>query len=372
VHIPKIGMTKRNWIRAFIVTVTASMAAAVISVTTDAAPAADGSRLGEKLVREVKIESINSHLIALQRISDRNGGNRAAHTNGHRESFEYVAGKLRAAGFDVTAMEFHYNRRVIDASAITTGSTRVVPFPLLHTPSTPVGGVTGPLVAVPVDANSGCDASDYTGLNATGAIVLIRRGGCTFLQKHHIAADHGALAAVVYNSFEGPGTGSLVDPNAVRIPAVGVTMAEGATLVGLAGSTATIDVRTHFEPSSSRNLIAQTRTGRTDNVVLAGAQLDSEEGIPGINDNGTGSAALLELALRLGSSPRINNAVRFAWWSGEALQEGSNAYVRSLEFERQLDVAMYLNFDLLGSLNAGYFVYNGTAGPLVRPRSSRP
>ena len=37
----------------------------------------------------------------------------------------------------------------------------------------------------------------------------------------------------------------------------------------------------------------------------------------GINDNGSGVAAVLETALQLGSSPQVNNAVRFGFWAAE-------------------------------------------------------
>jgi Zn-dependent M28 family amino/carboxypeptidase len=107
-------------------------------------------------------------------------------------------------------------------------------------------------------------------------------------------------------------------------------------------------------------VIAETQTGRKNNVVMAGAHLDSVAAGPGINDNGTGSAALLETALQLGGSPKVNNAVRFAWWSAEELGlVGSEYYVQNLDFEQQLDIALYLNFDMIGSPNAGYFTFDG-------------
>ncbi|WP_035285179.1 M28 family peptidase, partial [Actinokineospora spheciospongiae] len=83
------------------------------------------------------------------------------------------------------------------------------------------------------------------------------------------------------------------------------------------------------------------------------AHLDSVPEGPGINDNGSGSAALLETALQLGGSPKVNNAVRFAWWGAEELGlVGSTKYVQSLTFEQQLDIALYLNFDMIASPNA--------------------
>jgi Zn-dependent M28 family amino/carboxypeptidase len=107
-------------------------------------------------------------------------------------------------------------------------------------------------------------------------------------------------------------------------------------------------------------VLAETQTGRHNNVVMAGAHLDSVPEGPGINDNGTGSAALLEIALQLGSKPKVNNAVRFAWWSAEENGlVGSEYYVQNLDFEQQLDIALYLNFDMIGSPNAGYFTFDG-------------
>ncbi|MGH3925355.1 MAG: M28 family peptidase, partial [Pseudonocardiaceae bacterium] len=132
----------------------------------------------------------------------------------------------------------------------------------------------------------------------------------------------------------------------------GISQADGDALLGSGGASTTADLRVHTEDRTSRNVIAQTRSGRTDNVVLAGAHLDSVERGPGINDNGSGSAALLETALKLGGNPTVNNAVRFAWWGAEELGLlGSRAYVAGLSFEQQLDIALYLNFDMVGSPN---------------------
>jgi hypothetical protein len=107
----------------------------------------------------------------------------------------------------------------------------------------------------------------------------------------------------------------------------------------------------------SRNVVAQTKTGDTKSVVLAGAHLDSSARSPGINDNGSGVAALLEAASALGSQPRITNAVRFAFWGSEA--EGPTKYVRGLARDGLDDVALYISVEMLGSPNAGYFTYDG-------------
>ena len=110
----------------------------------------------------------------------------------------------------------------------------------------------------------------------------------------------------------------------------------------------------------SRNVVAQTKTGDTHNVVMVGAHLDSVADSPGINDNGTGVAALLETAAALGGQPQIANAVRFGFWGSEdAVLAGSSKYVAGLNRDQLNDIALYLNFDMLGSPNAGFFTYDG-------------
>lgn len=109
-----------------------------------------------------------------------------------------------------------------------------------------------------------------------------------------------------------------------------------------------------------RQVIAQTRTGDPKHVVMAGAHLDSVPDGPGINDNGSGVAALLEIATRLGGSPQVANAVRFGFWGSEEDNlNGSTSFVRGLSGTDRSDLMLYLNLDMLASPNAGYFVQGG-------------
>ena len=110
-----------------------------------------------------------------------------------------------------------------------------------------------------------------------------------------------------------------------------------------------------------RNVIAQTRTGDPDHVVMAGAHLDSVPEGPGINDNGSGVAALLQIAEQLGGSPDLPGTVRLAFWgSEEDGLEGSTGYVDGLDEGRRAAVALYVNLDMVASPNVGYFVQGGT------------
>jgi Zn-dependent M28 family amino/carboxypeptidase len=323
-----------------------------------AIPAAAAESLPDQLVKKVDAAGINRHLIALQRIADTAGHTRAASTDGHARSAEYVAGKLEAAGYDVTRQEFPFVYTQTLAQKLTVNGTEVPIIVMTYSTATPVGGITAPLAVIPVDDTTGCEKSDFG--DVTGKIVLIQRGGCTFAQKQRSAAEAGAVGAIIYNNTDGNLNGTLGDPADARIPTGGVTKAAGADLATHAGAQVTLELRQLRESKTSYNVIAETKTGRKDNVVMAGAHLDSVTEGPGINDDGSGSATLLEIALRLGGSPNAGNAVRFGFWSAEEYGLiGSTYYVDALSFEQQLDIALYLNFDMIASPNAAYFVYDG-------------
>ncbi|MFJ2293240.1 M28 family metallopeptidase [Streptomyces sp. NPDC087894] len=108
------------------------------------------------------------------------------------------------------------------------------------------------------------------------------------------------------------------------------------------------------------NLIADWPGGDPNQVLMAGSHLDSVTSGAGINDNGSGSAAVLEAALAV-SRARLapDKHLRFAWWGAEELGlVGSKYYVNNLATAERSKLAGYLNFDMIGSPNPGYFVYD--------------
>ncbi|WP_433002739.1 M28 family peptidase [Kribbella sp. CA-294648] len=112
----------------------------------------------------------------------------------------------------------------------------------------------------------------------------------------------------------------------------------------------------------SDNLIADYPGGDPDQVIMLGAHLDSVSAGAGSNDNATGSAAILEVALRLAQDkPELIKHVRFGWWTDEEQGlNGSEFYVGQLSSTDRTKIKAYLNFDMVGSTNAGYFVNNIT------------
>ncbi|GAA1057492.1 aminopeptidase [Agromyces luteolus] len=328
----------------------------------------------------VTVEGVMEHLEAFQAIADANDDNRAAGTSGHDASVDYVEGILDAAGYDTWRQPFSYERTDFGDSALQQVAPNAVDY-VLGLDFFPMdfsgeGDVTADVVPVDVNltgdhaSSSGCEASDFTGFPA-GAIALIQRGTCAFGVKADNAVAANASGVIVFNQGNVvPGDdrlglfgGTLGEP--VRtIPVVSAPYALGAEWVGIANSTG-LEMRLNLEAEvvtvETENLLADTPSGRTDRTVVVGGHLDSVAEGPGINDNGSGTAAILETALQmseLGIDPE--NRVRFAFWSGEEDGLiGSSYYVSQLTSREIKDTALNLNFDMVGSPNAAYFVYDG-------------
>ncbi|AKL66163.1 M28 family metallopeptidase [Streptomyces sp. Mg1] len=359
----------------------AALAAAAVAapVLLTAAPAAAhahdqrGGELARELVEEVTARGAYRHLARFQRIADANGGNRAAGTPGHLASAAYVHDTLKKAGYEVSYQDFD----IYEAHTKTEKTTVLGAEPrelataaFTFTPSTPAAGLTAPLALARVDETPGCTADDYPAGAFTGKIALVKRGSCTFVEKQNAAAAAGAAGVIVYNhSGTTPVRGGFSSPAEGLIPSAGITLAEGEALAAAAAGgevRVRLDLEQEHVRKTTRNVIAQTKGGRADRVVTAGAHLDSVPEGPGINDNGSGSAGLLEVALKFadegankkGKGPA--NKVRFAWWSAEELGLlGSEHYVAQLSARQRKDIALYLNFDMIASPNPVQFVYDG-------------
>ncbi|WP_436501481.1 M28 family metallopeptidase [Actinokineospora sp. HUAS TT18] len=120
-----------------------------------------------------------------------------------------------------------------------------------------------------------------------------------------------------------------------------------------------------YNGATGYNLIADWPGGDTNNVLMAGAHLDSVTAGAGINDNGSGTAGVLEVALTVASQQfKPARHLRFAWWGAEELGLiGSKYYVNNLVSTERSKIKQYLNFDMIGSPNPGYMVYDGDAHP---------
>ncbi len=309
-----------------------------------AAPAAERpsrERLSADLRRTVTPSGIRAHLVALERIADENGGNRAAATAGYVASVRYVRRVLTRAGYRVRTPGFAYLRFTEELERARQLSPVERPFAVdafEYSPSTPGGGVRGTVAAT----GDGCQASDFT--EARGRIALIRRGTCYFAVKARNAASAGAVAAIIANNEDGALEGTLGARGA--IPTVSVTRADGDQLAA-GGVTVTLEVRTRTVRTTTQNIVAEPLAARGRRVLLAGAHLDSVVAGAGINDNATGVAALLEIARALRRFDPRHRVVFAFWGAEESGLWGSRAYVRSRTNVRR--AIGYLNFDMLGT-----------------------
>jgi Zn-dependent M28 family amino/carboxypeptidase len=355
----------------------AAATAALIGASFAAPAYADpNNNTVKKLTKAVTADGVLDHLEALQAIADDNGGNRASGLPGYRESVDYVVEQLEGAGYDPQVQEFMFdyfeeNSELIRRSPQPFTFVNEVDF-LRNTFDTgsPQGTATGALRPVDLVINpagpansstSGCEASDFAGFPA-GAVALVQRGTCGFNEKVLNAQAAGASAVIVMNEGQPGRTGLLNmigDATGLHIPAVFTTFEAGQNLSTTPGATVTVTVAYVADERTTWNVTAETSGGNAHNVVMAGSHLDSVQDGPGINDNGSGSAALLETALQM-AKVKPANKVRFAWWGAEESGLlGSEHYVAELTEEEAARIALYLNFDMVGSPNFVFGVYDG-------------
>lgn len=345
---------------------------------------ADDLRETQGFRKQVTVAGIREHQAALQGFSDENGGNRVAGSAGYDESAQYIFDRMTAAGYNVSFQEFTFN---FDGDASAPALEQISPTATTYIDGVDYdsmqfsgnGDVTAPLTAVdlvvpsPVSnsSTSGCEAADFAGFPA-GSIALMQRGTCNFVVKLLNAQAAGAVGVIVFNEGDpapgrtGLNLGTLGAPQA--LPAVTTSFPIGdalrnGVLNGPTGLTMRLKVEYFFGQRSTRNVIAETPDGDPNHVVVIGAHLDSVTRGPGINDNGSGSAAILEIAEVFSEQGRVpRNKLRFMWYGAEELPPGLNGsrfYVNSLSQADRDRIELMLNFDMIGSPNFVRFVYDG-------------
>jgi aminopeptidase Y len=358
---------------------TTAMVALVLPLIGPAAPAgADPDPAA--LAKSISAPGVKQHLRKFQQIADANGGTRASGTPGYDASADYVAGKLRKAGYKVTVQPFdfaYFEQLSVAAMERVSPSPRVfTPTPLSGTPIgefdpmtySGSGDITGTLYNIDLvlppaptpGSTSGCEASDFAGFPA-GGIALMQRGSCDFLVKAQNAQAAGAAGAIIFNEGQ-PGRtatlqGTLGQP--FTLPVIGASFAVGEELAALPGSVVHLRTDTISETRRTSNVIADSRWGDPNKIVQFGAHLDSVLPGPGINDNGSGSAGILEVATKVGALP-TRNKLRFSFWGAEELNLlGSEHDVASLTPANLAKIKLYLNFDMIASPNYALMIYDG-------------
>lgn len=333
----------------------------------------------------ITADGMRVHLEALEAIATANGNTRSVGTPGYDLSAEYVRDQLEAAGYTATPFEFDVNVFTQDGPAslewqgqetFDEGSDFQVAY------YSAAGSPTATARAVDVQlgqgntSSSGCQANDFAGFPA-GNIAIIQRGACFNFQKLQNAQAAGAVGVIIFNQGDtdarmGSWVGTLGATTNVTIPVVMTPYWVGASMAQVNPGSVTIamDVDVTIDSRPTLSIVAETALGDGDEVIMLGAHLDSVPAGPGINDNGTGSAALLEVARAL-EGCETTRKVRFAWWTAEEVGlVGSQTYVDSLDVMARDRILTYMNFDMIGSPNYVRFRYDGdgsafgTTGPM--------
>jgi len=317
----------------------------------------------DKLLECVTLEGVRAHQAALQAIADANNGIRVSGSPGYDKSVDYAEKVFKDAGYVVTRQAFQFQTFITLSPSVL---EQVAPAPagpiantiLSYSGSGDVTASVTALPAPPADATPGCEAADFAGFPA-GSIALISRGACTFAIKATNAFNAGASAVVIYNNQPGDINGTLGNGFALNIGVTSVTQAVGQQLAATPGLVLRVKTDTFRGIATTYNLLAESVDGDPNNVVMAGAHLDSVNAGPGINDNGSGSAAILETARQM-AKVKPRNKLRFALWGAEESGlVGSTYYVNNLSAEDRAKIALYLNFDMVGSPNHVFFIYDG-------------
>ena len=379
-----------------------SLALAVAGVLVFAAPAwADrehsNNNTSKKLREAVTVAGIMEHQQAFEDIATITGGNRLSGTAGYDASADYVAERAAAAGMEVSRFDFDYELDLLadftpPVLSVTAGgpARSFVPgiggtlfsdgdFGSMY--ASPSGDLTRPVWAADLDLDpataasntSGCQAADYAGMPA-GAIVLLQDGDSCSLGTKFFGAQQLGAGAIVF--FDAAG-GTWINVTGIGIPSVAATLETATALAngheqGATGLTARLKVDWRPGTYPTSNVIAETSDGDPDSVIVVGAHLDSVGPGPGINDNGSGSATILEIAEQI-RKVKPRHKIRFIWFGAEEHGLlGSQAYVDSLPQSERDKIAAMLNFDMVGSPNFVRFVYDGDLSDSEPPEGGAP
>ena len=329
----------------------------------------------------VSVSGIRAHQRAFQEIADANGGNRMASSSGYDLSVKYVQKHLEDVGYTVTLQAFplSISRDRNSPQLVTTLPETRAFQPGVDFASMMAAGtveLTAEIESVdltiqspsPNYSTSGCETDDFKSFTP-GNIALIQRGSCEFRTKIENAIAAGASGVIIFNEGNEGRTELIASHIAISkadFPILGATFQAGNTLHGgtengPTGISVFIKTDVVTDTFMVENVIAETDGGNDNRVVVVGAHLDGVRHGPGINDNGSGSAAILEMALKYKTLSLLpQNKVRFIWFAAEEFGLlGSEFYVNSLSSEERQKILAMLNFDMIGSSNYARFVYDG-------------
>ena len=328
------------------------------------APAPDVQHTANELAGSILL---GTSMDTLRELTDGIGG-RVTGTPSYQRAAQWAAAKFRSYGIQNVRLEpflipVGWQRGTASGELITPMARSLHVSSLGWAPSTPAGGLQGELVLI----------SDVTAEKLKSEAAELK-GKIVFLDTKKIYADGYVKASPLvhasYRVFKEAGALAVIYPDRdmsnvlnahsigwhadlAPLPVLELGM-EDANLIRrfLQNSRDAVKVKLEAQntitgPVQVNNVIAEIPgSERPDEWILIGAHLDSWDFGTGAQDNGTGTAAVLETAraiASLGKPPR--RSIRFALWGGE--EEGilgSYAYTNAHAQELAKCVAV-LNTD---------------------------
>lgn len=338
----------------------------------------------------VDMDRMLTHLEAIQAIADENSGNRVSLSSGYLDSVDYVTDVLEEAGLSPEVRDYaivRYQQGEASVQRVSAdGEAESVSASVFQYSGS--GEIEAEVTAVDVQlppgasensSTSGCEAADFAGFPA-GNIALIQRGSCRFADKANNAIAAGASAVAIFNEGQ-PGRtevaeGVLGASALAAVPVVGLSFEDGRDLAQTDGARLRIAVQTALTEDFDQNILVTLPGRDPSRNLIIGAHLDSVAAGPGINDNASGTAFLLEIAEQAqtaGWQPETD--VTLAWWGAEEqglvgssrffLDEAGEPNMANLE-----GIEAYLNFDMMASRNGGRFVYDGDSSTMDQDLSN--
>src|SRR4051794_214725 len=340
----------------------------------------------KRFTSAITVPDIVQHQVALQRIATLNDDTREVFSPGYAESLDYVVSTLKEAGYKPQINKFNYpvweeTKPPVLSTATKTykpgdadSDPNTVDFitmansptvELTDAPVFPVGGIVDPPTG---GSASGCADADYNGVK--DKVALIQRGTCPFVEKWERAQAAGATGVIIYDEGNTPDrqapqfVDNQPDP-AATIAAVIASYTLGNDLLQAykAGKNPTVDFKVYgkFADRFLNQVIAETPSGDPNHVVVVGAHLDSVPQGPGINDDGSGTATDLAMAIELMQGHyNLRNKIRFAWWGAEENGLVGSSYYASQLSQNEVDkIDVMLDYDMLSSPNYARMIYDG-------------
>ncbi|KAJ5689946.1 Peptidase M28 [Penicillium macrosclerotiorum] len=284
--------------------------------------------------------------------------NRVFGSAAHNDTVDFIYRELKKSGYYHVWKQPQVHTWTKSESSLIFNDDSIEVAAMTYSPSVDV------TAEIAVILNSGCSVADYPN-DVAGRIALVKRGECTFADKSLLAASANAAAVLVFNNVAGSLSGTLgavSSDNGSFSAIAGISKADGEILLDAAEKNTVVvalEIDSQIENRTTFNVIAETKGGDHNNVVVLGGHTDSVEAGPGINDDGSGIISNLVVARAL-TKFSVKNAVRFCFWTAEEFGLlGSEFYTAQLDSKALAKIRLYLNFDMIASPNYALMIYDG-------------